>query len=675
MKSSRRDFLQRSAFTAAGLYLGTRSAQSALMTHDGSPTPAAGLLFDESDVPRMLETIKHPRFVDYWKSMNSADLAADTKFLKDELRLNNHVKDMLRARQIVERSSFVYRLSHDKQHLDVAKRAIDRILEYKRWDYFLEGGEHTIALQRASEATIAMSCALQWLDEALSQETKQEMEKQIGEKGAPACYRTLFGMMHPDRVKGWGFDPEDDYDYRYRVDLARWPFILNSTNLKVIPIAGLGVAGCLLYDKHPQAKRWVDMAVRSAKAFAPMFGTDGSYEEGVSYWGYTALHLAILAEVVRRRLGDDLRDLINFPGTVKYALRLSMPTIGHPDDCVNFSDASTVGDVSAAVWTAREFKDPISQYVALDIGKITSHYPIIWYDQSVKAETPGANLYDVRFDNDWVVARTGWGVMDTVVALRSGGPANHEHADRNSVILKAYGERLFHDPLHAAYPYTEPHWLLRLTEAHTAVLINGKGHQYHNGHEGTNASWAEAQVKQYIDSKNHLVVTSDATQAYQLVNPNVDAVYRTLVFLKPDVVLLFDRVRMKDTSASVQLRFQVFNEDKNGKAEAAKDGFTIARPNAALHAKIKSAGAFTVRTDKLNVPEANGIYPFVEVYSNDAKEHLLLTVSTVQQDTKEQGVLSVRQNGQEWLISGTHNSQDLKVRLMAGKDIPDVTIG
>ena len=417
------------------------------------------------------------------------------------------------------------------------------------------------------------------------------------------------------------------------------------------------------------------MAIRSARAFSSMFGTDGTYEEGVSYWGYTTLHLAILAEVVHRRLGDDLRNLLNFPGTVKYALHLSMPTIGHPDDCVNFSDASIVGDVSAAVWTAREFKDPISQYVALEVGEIRSHYPIIWYDKSVKSETPGPDLYDVRMDNDWVVARTGWGVMDTVVALRSGGPANHEHADRNSVILKAFGERLFHDPFHAAYSYTEPHWLLRLTEAHTAVLINGKGHQYHDGHEGTNSSWAEARVKKYEDAKNHLVVTSDATDAYQLVNPNVDAVYRTLIFLKPDVVLLFDRVRMKDTPASVQLRFQVYNEDKNGQAQAEKKGFMISRPHATAKASIEGTGVFSVHTGKLNVPEEKGVHPYVEVSSDDAKEHLLLTACTAQQGRKGHGSLSVRRSGNEWMISGVHNGQTINVRLMADKDVPDVVIG
>jgi len=673
MKASRREFLQRGALAASGLYFGTRNAKAEHLLPEDLPSPESGLLFDESDVPRILQTIKHPRFAEYWKSMEDADLKDDLTFLKDELRLNNHVKDMLRTRQILERSSFAYRLTHDKRHLEVARLAIDRILQYKRWDYFLEAGEHTIALQRASEATIAMSFAREWLDDALSVETKLEMEKQIGEKGAAACYRTLFGMMHPDRVRGWGFDPEDDYQYRF--DLSRWPFILNSTNLKVIPIAGLGIGGCLLYAKHPQAKRWVDMALQSARAFSTMFGADGSYEEGVGYWGYTAQHLTLFIEVLRRRLGIDQRNLLNFQGTVRYALRMSMPAIDHPSDCVNFGDAWYMGDVSAALWTARVFKDPIAQYVALSVGEIRSHYPLVWFDPSVQSRIPGPELYDVRFDNDWVISRTGWGVMDSVVAMRSGGPANHEHADRNSVIFKAYGERLLHDPLHAAYSYTEPHWLLRLTEAHTAILIDGKGHQYHDGHEGTNSSWAEAQVKQYDSGKNHVVVTSDATEAYRLVNPNVDAVYRSLIFLKPDLLLLFDRVRMKDTLATVQVRFQAYNEDKNAKLQIENDGFTINRPNAAFKAKIKSTSAFTIKTDKLNVPEANGIHPYVEVHSKDSKEHFLLTACTAQQGSKPHGDLSIKTDDNEWNVTGTHNGQSINVRIKTHKDIPDVVVG
>ena len=111
--------------------------------------------------------------------------SADRKFLSDELKLNNHVRHLLQARQILERSSFVYAMTHDAKHRDAARQAIDRILEFKKWDYFLEGGEHTIGLQRAPETTIAMACARDWMDDDLPDDLKKEMERQIAEKGRP----------------------------------------------------------------------------------------------------------------------------------------------------------------------------------------------------------------------------------------------------------------------------------------------------------------------------------------------------------------------------------------------------------------------------------------------------------------------------------------------------------
>ena len=671
MKPSRREFLNVAALGAAGLAVNPWHLLERPQQPSVQPS-TTGLLFDRSELERIRETTKHPRFSPYWNSLVGADLAADMRFLEKELRLNNHVADMIKARVILERSSFVYAISGDVKHRDVAQLAINRILEYKRWDYFLEAGEHTIGLQRAPEATIAMSFALEWMDDVLSDDTKREMEKQIAEKGAPACYRTLFGMRHPDRVRGWGFDPEDDYPFRF--NLSRWPFILNSTNLKTIPICGLGIAGCLLYGKHPQAQRWLDMAIQSARAFAPMFGSDGSYDEGVSYWGYTALHMTMFLEAYYRKLGVDERSLINNPGTVRYGLQMSMPTVGKPADCVNFGDASIVGDVSVAAWVARKHRDPIDQYVATQVGEIRSHFALIWFDPTVKAATPGPELYDVRFSNDIVVSRTGWDVPSSVVAMRSGGPANHEHSDRNSVIFKAYGERLLHDPFKAAYSYTLPHWVLRQTEAHTAVLIDGKGHQYHDGSEGTNSSWSEAQVVEFKPSRDELIVTSDATEAYRLVNPDVDLVRRTLVFLKPDVVLMIDRVRLKSTKSKVQLRYQVYNDDRQGMIEVRDSAFTIRRPQASLQGSIAGSSPVKITSGKHAVSEEIGVYPYIQAESNEALDHRFLTVCTAQEAKKDQGTVITKQQGTTWTVTVDHNKRKKTVRVDLASDLPVIAI-
>jgi hypothetical protein len=277
--------------------------------------------------------------------------------------------------------------------------------------------------------------------------------------------------------------------------------------------------------------------------------------------------------------------------------------------------------------------------------------------------------------NDLVISRTGWTARDNVLALRSGGPANHEHADRNSVIFKAYGERLLHDPTRAAYISSQPRWILRLTGAHTAVLINGQGHQYHDGHEGTNASWAFARVIDYRTGPGWMTVTSDATDAYQLVNRSVTRVQRTLVYLKPDVVVFLDRVSLVDAKASVQVRFQANNEDLAATLSLpGGDNFLIARPRASLLGRVARTPGLVVRIGKLPLAEKDGSQPYAEVESPDATEHEILTVCSALPTGKTHGDLLIGRSGAVWRVTGTHASQRIDVAIDSASALPVITI-
>src|SRR5512140_1252055 len=114
MNRTRREFLGQTLLGTLGLCVLPHSLDVAkAATEGGDAVPGRGLLFDASDLPRLREAIRHPRFAAYWKSLTDADLAADRRFLTTELKLNNHVKHMLQARQILERTSFVFALTND----------------------------------------------------------------------------------------------------------------------------------------------------------------------------------------------------------------------------------------------------------------------------------------------------------------------------------------------------------------------------------------------------------------------------------------------------------------------------------------------------------------------------------------------------------------------------------
>ena len=693
---TRRTFLKTTATLAAALPLLRTPLAGATATPaaDAAADATRGLLFEPADLPRIRANLALPRFDELRTQLQRIDPAVELKFLRDELRLNNHVADFLRAWQLLQNSAFAHAVWGEPAHLEIALLALTRLCDYKRWDYFLEGGKDTIGLQRAPEATIASIYALDWLGSKVPAALRARVEEKIANEGAPACFRTLYGMKHPDRVRGWGFDPEDDYQFRF--DLRRWPIILNSTNLKVIPICGLGFAAIWLHGRHPDAEKWMQLARQSAQAFATMYGLDGAYDEGVGYWGYTTSHLIMFAEALHRRLGIDDRRLVNYPGTVRYALAMSMPCGGdtiadpklksaynavpkgdyRPDlDLVNFCDAGTGMDVSLAAWVGATANDPLANHVAKHTGSVRQLQAAAWYRPDAPTQAPGPELLDVRLSNDWVISRTGWSAPDTVVAFRSGGPGNHEHADRNSIIFKAHGERLFHDPFHAGYSPKVPRWLLRQTEAHTAVLIDGQGHQYHDGSEGTNSSWAWARVRTFRTGPNWMAVTSDATEAYQLVNDSVQHVARTLVFLKPEVLLIFDQITLARPQA-VQLRFQAFNEDGAARLTAEGASFSILRPRASVAATVHAtAGSVTCTAGRLALPENEGVFPYIQAASAPAQEHTLLTVATTSPESVGHGQVAVVQQGGTWTVTGTHRGRVIRATLALGADgWPVVTI-
>ena len=648
-------------------------------SHKSSGLPGRDLLFDAKDLPRIRANLALPRFAELRSTIFPADLPAKEKFLRDDVRLENLMYDLLKVRQILEQSSLAYVLERDPAQLRVAKLALKRLCEYQRWDYFLEAGKQTIGLQRAPEATIACVLALDWLGDELTEAERAEVERCIITLGAPACYTTLYGMKFPDRVRGWTQDPREKMPFT--IDMRRWPLILNATNLKVIPICGLGFAGIALQGRHPDAGKWLELARQSARAFAIMYGLDGAYDEGPGYWGYTTMHMILFADVLYRKLGIDDRHLINYPGTVRYAISLAMPTAANPKDTVNFSDAGGL-DTTVAAWVGLTHGDPVSNHVAANIGGLT-HWPAaVWYRPEAPAQPPGADLHDMRLSNDIVISRTGWEAADGVVALRSGGPANHEHADRNSVLFKIYGERLFHDPFGGAYIASVPRWRLRLTEAHSAVLINGQGHQYHDGREGTNASWANASVTDFRTGPGWMKVTSDATDAYQLVNLDVTLVERTLFYLKPDVLLILDRVKATK-AATVQVRYQVYNDDSGGAVAAADGRFTITRPKAVLSGSVQTAGPASVHTGKIELAECTSTYQpakasvheFAEIESAAATAHVILTVAAASPSGTAPGALKITAIDGGWQVNGTHGGRkvDVKVILSEGA-VPVVTV-
>ena len=668
---NRRDFIQRAGGMVGALTVASNIIPlQSFATYKDVALPL-NLLFTSDEIETLRDRTKLVLFKDYWNSLLGMDIEDDQRFLADEIDLHNHIRHIARAYSILEREAFVYLITDDPKRGDLAHLAVQRILQYPKWDYFIEGGKDTFGLQRAPGSTISMCLAYDWLGDVLTEAERKEMLKQIGDKGCEPCCLALYGMRYPDRVKGWGFDPESSH-YEER-DFSRWPIILDKTNLKAVPLGALAIGATALMGIDDRADRWLEMVLHSYHEFVKLFETDGSYNEGSSYWNYTASHLALLVEVLQRKKGLDLFDNANYVGMMEFILSLQMPHKDFPHECVNFGDSGSSFNSGVGFWIASKSRDGLSQHVALHYARGHNIYSLIWYDPTIEPTPPTKREYFKHLDLDWIITRTGYSEGDLVVAMRSGEPSNHEHADRNSVLLKAYGEVLLADVKHPPYDHQHPAWMLRTSPAHNTVLIDGRGHQYHDGLEGTNASHAAAKIVRKGERNGYVFWASDATPAYSLVNDDVKSVTRTvIVFREFPCVVVLDKLIKKQTPSAFSARWHIENKDEKGRCSTNRDSFTILRPGTKFFAVCKGSQSVKIESAKLPIPEKEGVYPYVNVVLPEkTRESFLALVGCPLKLDDQNPEIKIKQDNRTFYISVLKGSKKLELLVFDKGKLPE----
>jgi hypothetical protein len=604
-------------------------------------TPAmptdGGVFFEPQHVARYRELYGgHPLFAELRRQVDTVDRARERRFLREEVRYNDHLYDIARVGNLAQQMALLYLFTGDADAAALAQECVESLMKFPRWDYFLEGGTDVIGLQRAPNSAIAVALVVEALGERIPIAVRRQWLTVMAERGTEPCYRATHGMRHPERVKGWTMDTTSTYLLHRPLDrglsLARWPIILNTINLKAIPASALAVSALVYRNtmgESAKTQRWLEQAAYSIGTFKEIYAPDGSYNEGISYAHYTTLHIIQAVDALRRGGVADLSGLLNWTGYQKYLAEMTLPTEEDPHAIVNFSDASTGASASPSFWISRQTKDGVARWFGENLAVSRDLWSVLYYDPSAPLTPPPQGPHLWCSDLGWIVGRTGYRPEDLVVALRSGGAYNHEHADRNGLILKCFGERLVVDPLRPPYSFRDPAWKMRLTAGHSALLIDGQGHQYVDGHEGTNASQATAKITRQGVREGYFFWTSDATPAYALVLPDVRSVTRTVVALTGiPALLVIDKVIKQGTPSTVQARFYGYNADGQGRTAASQEGFRIIRPRALLIGSASSNAGLRFSTAFPDIPPSQArLHPFAEVGTMEpATEVCLVTV-------------------------------------------------
>lgn len=643
--------------------LATAASRSVKGVNGAHAVALAGrLFFDDAEIDRFRSLYAGDAYAALRESIEGIDRAAERKFLSTELRYNDHLYDLPRTSKLAMNMAFHYLLTGDEDAAALAVTCMETIQRFPRWDYFLEAGERTFGLQRAPEATVATSLCWEWLADVVDEETRNGWIRTMGDRGCEASWLGLYGMRYPDRVVGWTMDESSTYfEHRPddRVDLSNWPHILDRTNLKAVPASALAI-GAVCYARalgeDERAAKWIEQAIYSLRTFRDLYAVDGSYDEGVSYANYTSSHIAQATVVLERYNGLSLYDDINWSGYVDYLCGMSMGTAYDPRAIVNFGDAGGGATASVPYWVAGRTHDAKARWFGDALAREKDMWALFWDPADVAAVAEPNELTLWQSALDWMVARTGYRPEDLVVAMRSGGPANHEHADRNSITVKWGGEILVTDPYRPPYSFADPSWMMRTTAGHSAVLVDGNGHQYHDGSEGTNASDAVAKIVRVGRRDGFVFWASDATPAYALVDPDVESITRSVyVFEAMPLVLVLDKVRKGTTASKIEARFfadnrteapATFSTTSGGErlsAETAGGGrivigergrgeaqATIHRPLASAAIVSSSPSGATASARRLPIPDENAaLHPFAAVSTVDPSRAPLLITAIV----------------------------------------------
>lgn len=586
---------------------------------------ARRLFFDESDLDRIRRNAETPFLkstFESWRDLPSSEAEA---LITKVLQTGDLLYDWGAGLEAIYRQAVLALLTGDDKHRRLTLTGLRTLRRLPEWDYMREADTRVIGLMRASKAVTATLFSLEALEQSVPDELRDALLGDVAEKGCVPCHLTIHQMNNPEEVAGWGVD--DVQRSRITWDMSRWPSILAVNNLRAIPTMGLGLGALALEGRDERASTWHEAAVDSARRFLNLFEADGSYEEGISYVDFALRTLLLFLEADYRVRGDvDWVREANFDGIVDYivVLQNGSEKDGSPD-IVNISDSRNTVFTTVPSWISNRAGDPLAAYAAHHFSRPGYFADFLWFRPDPAGEPPGNDLKDVRLDLDWIVTRTGWDDGDTVVAFRSGRPSNHEHADRNTIMVKVRGERLLTDHFGAAYNPSDPRWMLRLPVAHNAVLVNGAGHQYHRGEEGTNAGKASAGIVQYEDLDDVVYWSSDATKAYRLVDDRIELVRRSVIFKKPDVIVLIDEIASSEP-ATAQILFHPDDRDGAAELEIFTGGeFAIQRPKARLRGRCYSDAPFRLERKRLDLPPDQGLFPYLEAGTDASRSIAILT--------------------------------------------------
>ena len=361
------------------------------------------------------------------------------------------------------------------------------------------------------------------------------------------------------------------------------------SNHLLIETSAIGIVGLALEDSNSKKEKFLNQADQWANYIINHAPTDGSWGEGVQYWQYgTGYFLRFLEAAQTCGFKDYFENYQWLKRTCYFPIYFSMP--GNLTRVINFSDCGTDRYLPAFLFylPASKYQNGYFQDFGKQIQSGTFHkfswLDFLFYDDTiVPMDFTTLLLFSHFDDHGFVSMRSGWNENETVVGFRCGpapGHRNQNHPDR--IKYAGFGPGHQQPDINNFCVYSRGEWLIidpgytrkKETKNHNTILVNGYGQA------GAGGKWLDYMAFEARKPAPEIIY-SQTTSAYDYVIGDAGDIYvdeakvelfrRHILFLKPDVIILLDEVKLKE-KAEIKNLFQL---NEIAKAEKIGDNYKV----------------------------------------------------------------------------------------------------
>ena len=482
-----------------------------------------------------------------------------------------------RALKRISSCSYMYKMTGEAKYLEQVEKDMNTVCAFKDWNHshFLDVGE----------MAMAVSIGYDWLYDELSEETKANARAALNQHA--------FG--HTDEEKYCKF-------YKAR---NNWNQVCNG---------GLVAASLATYESNPEiaAKLIMDAVDSNREPLKEMYGPDGNYIEGYSYWDYGTMYQTMMLTALETALGTDfgLSDSEGFLKTGEFMMFMEGIT-----ESFNFYDSWGEKTPAIAMWYfADKLQQPqllFNELNALKEGRYNTTFsgarllaPVMGYAARMDLDDlplPHNKFWYGRGANPVAMVRTHWDCSDDDVYLAvKGGSAsnNHSHMDAGSFVFESQGVRWACDlgnqkyaPLEIAMKKLKKNLFDRSQNSGrwTVMRYNNYHHNTITLNENLHNVKGYASFTDVIDTDEEKGVVIDMTEVLQ--NDAVSAT-RTVKLVDEKDLVVYDRVQTPDDK-DVHYTWRMVT---NGKPVVKKNMIILTADGKTMYLKAKSNLKFKYAT-------------------------------------------------------------------------------